>query len=150
QLESLRSSGPIAPFALVGRAQLDIDRLQTVLQSFGYYDGKVVVQIDGRGLEDPGVVSALESLPAGANARVDIAVTLGPLYQLGKVSIEGELPDALRNELKLTPGQPAVAADVLAAQTRLLTALQEQGFAQAEVQPPVAFLDPAARVLNLE
>ena len=149
ELESLRTAGAIPPFALVGRAELDIDRLQTVLQSFGYYDGKIAVQIDGRAVSDPGVVSALESLPAGTNSRVEIAATPGPLYQLGKVTIEGELPDALRSELKLAPGQPAVASEVLAAQTRLLTALQEQGYAQAQVQAPVAYLDPAAHVLNV-
>src|SRR5205085_5524853 len=40
QLESLLPAGPIPPFALVGRAQQDVDRLQTVLHAFGYYQGK--------------------------------------------------------------------------------------------------------------
>src|SRR5262252_6450974 len=46
QLESLQPAGPIAPFALVGRAQQDVERLETVLQGFGYYDGKVTITID--------------------------------------------------------------------------------------------------------
>src|SRR5665213_125106 len=37
QLESLRISSPVGPFALIGRAQQDLERLATVLNSFGFY-----------------------------------------------------------------------------------------------------------------
>ena len=40
QLESLRTSAPAGPFALIGRAEADVERLQTVLESFGYYQAQ--------------------------------------------------------------------------------------------------------------
>ena len=46
-------------------------------------------------------------------------------------------------------GAPAVATDVLAGGARLLTALENQGYAFAKVDPPVAHEDPDQHVLNL-
>ena len=37
QLEALREKGPVEALALVLRAQRDLPRLKTVLESFGYY-----------------------------------------------------------------------------------------------------------------
>src|SRR5437867_3327993 len=149
QLESLRPSGPIAPFALVGRAQQDVDRLQTVLQGFGYYQGKVTITVDGRPLDDPGLPAAIEALPKETNATVNVAVETGPLYHLRQVTIEGEVPEEARAKLGIVPGEPAVASNVLKAQERLLTALQEDGYALATVDLPVAYEDPAAHVLDV-
>src|SRR5438477_10866759 len=87
QLESLRGTAPVGPFALVGRAQQDIDRLQTVLRGFGYYQGSVTITIGGRPLDDPGLAAAIEELPKETEAPVAVAVEIGPLYRLGKVAI---------------------------------------------------------------
>jgi len=43
QLESLRSAAPVNPFGLIARARGDIDRLKTVLESFGYYQSEVSI-----------------------------------------------------------------------------------------------------------
>src|SRR4051812_20098841 len=40
QLEALREKGSVEPLALVLRAQRDLPRLKTVLESFGYYQGR--------------------------------------------------------------------------------------------------------------
>lgn len=149
QLESLQPAGPIAPFALVGRAQQDVERLETVLQGFGYYDGKVTITIDGRPLDDAGLPEAIESEPQDKSATVAVAVELGPLYHLRKVSIEGEIPETAFASLGLKSGDPAVAANVLEAQKRLLTALQEEGYALAKVAAPVAYEDPGEHVLDV-
>jgi translocation and assembly module TamA len=149
QLESLRPAGPIGPFALVGRAQQDVDRLQTVLHGFGYYQGKATITIDDRPLDDAGLPAALEALPADKSATANVAVDLGPLYHLRKVSLEGEMPEDAYAKLGVASGDPAVAADVLKAQERLLTALQEDGYALATVGAPVAYEDPAAQVLDV-
>ena len=74
-LVSLRESAPVGPFALIGRARGDLERLRTALDSFGYYKGSVTITVDGRALDDPGLAGALEALPAGA--AVQVAVTLG-------------------------------------------------------------------------
>ena len=120
QLESLRPGGPIAPFALVGRAQ-----------------------------QDPGLPAAIEALPKETNATVNVTVETGPLYHLRQVTIEGEVPEEARAKLGIVPGEPAVASNVLKAQERLLTALQEDGYALATVDLPVAYEDPAAHVLDV-
>jgi translocation and assembly module TamA len=49
----------------------------------------------------------------------------------------------------LQSGAPAVAADVLAAGARVLTTLQNQGYAFAKVDPPVAFEDQTLPVLDV-
>src|SRR5262249_47918475 len=57
-------------------------------------------------------------------------------------------PDATAS-LRLMSGAPAIAADIQAAQGRLLTALQEDGYALAQVQEPVAVADDEAHVLDV-
>ena len=52
-LIALRTSAPVSPFGLIARARSDIDRLKTVLESYGYYQSKVTIQINGMGLNDP-------------------------------------------------------------------------------------------------
>src|SRR6202030_534805 len=63
--------------------------------------------------------------------------------------IDGSIPDSARGMLALSSGAPAIASDVLAAGARLLTALENQGYAFARVDPPVAHEDPDKHVLNL-
>ncbi|MGE5270922.1 MAG: outer membrane protein assembly factor, partial [Thiohalocapsa sp.] len=47
QLEALRKKVEVGPFALVARAKEDVGRYESVLQSFGYYAGRVTVTIAG-------------------------------------------------------------------------------------------------------
>src|SRR5579872_1924561 len=59
QLDSLRTTAPVGPFALVDRAEQDIGRLQAVLNSFGYYRGTVTITINGAPLDDPDLPGAI-------------------------------------------------------------------------------------------
>jgi translocation and assembly module TamA len=151
-LQALRSSAPVSPFGLIARARSDVDRLTTVLESFGYYESRIVIKVNGIPLTDPGLSDALTVLPKGDTARVAISFTLGPLYTLRHIEIEGEIPAAIDapKTLGLTTGQPAVAGAVLAGGARLLTALEEAGYAFARVDPPVATEAPDAPVLDLK
>jgi translocation and assembly module TamA len=144
-------SAPVSPFGLVARARSDVDRLTTVLESFGYYECRVLIKIDGMPLSDPGLGDALSALPKGTDARVAISFTLGTLYTLRRINIEGEVPDSInaREILGLSSGQPAVAATVLAAGARLLSTLEEQGYAFATVPPPIAYEAPDAAALDV-
>jgi len=150
-LVSLRTSAPVSPFGLIARARSDVDRLTTVLESFGYYESRIQVKINGILLSDPGLGDVLSALPHGEDARVAISFTLGTLYTLRRINIEGELPDSVnaRAILRLNSGQPAVASTILGAGARLLTAVQEQGYAFAAVPPPVAYQAADAPVLDL-
>lgn len=91
-LLSLRSSAPVSPFGLIARARSDTDRLKTALESFGYYESRVIVNINGLPLTDPSLGDALTDLPKGSTARVAISFTLGTLYHLRRIDIDGEVP----------------------------------------------------------
>ncbi len=156
QLQALHGTAPVGPYGLIARARADVKRLRTVLESFGYYQGAVTITIDGRRLESLGLGKALEALPNGTEATVKIAPSLGPLFHVGHIDVEGKVPAAIERTLGLphallglASGAPAVAAEVLAAGERLQHRLQNAGYAQARVDPPVAYEDPSRQVLNL-
>lgn len=138
QLIALRGAGPIPPSALIARAREDVPRLQTALESFGYYQNKVGVTIEGLQTDAPELPAHLDSIPAGTNAAVKINVTPGPLYRIGRIALDGNVPAQHRAALGLRSGDPAVAATVLDARTRLLSALEEDGYALAKVDGPNA------------
>ena len=150
-LAALRSSAPVSPFGLISRARSDSDRLKTAIESFGYYESLIAIRINGILLSDPGLGDALTALPKGSTAHVGVSFKLGAMYTLRRVDIEGEVPESInaRATLNLRTGAPAVAAEVLAAGARLLNALQEEGFAFAKVDPPVAYEAAEAPVLDL-
>ena len=87
QLESLRKGAPVGPFALIGRAQDDGERLATVLESFGYYRRALTITIDGKALDDPALADELTALSKDHPARVDVSMELGPLFHLRHVRL---------------------------------------------------------------
>ena len=149
QLETLQKTAPVDPFGLIARARGDVTRLQTVLHSFGYYDGTITITINGMGLDSAGLADTLSALPKGSDAHVKVDPALGPLFHVGNIDVKGSLPPVMRQKMHLSAGAPAVAANVLAAGTNLQTALQDAGYAFATVEKPVAYEVPAQHVLNL-
>ncbi len=148
-LLSLRTAVPVGPFALIARARNDEARFRTVLESFGFYAAKIEIRIAGHPLGDPALTSVLAGLFAKPPVRVAISFLPGPLFHLGRVKITGTVPEKAREAFRLAPGDPARAADVLAAGTRLLAALQAEGYALAKVSEPTAILHPATRTLDV-
>jgi translocation and assembly module TamA len=150
QLEALREKAPAGPFALVARARDDAGRFQTALNSFGYYASKVTVTVAGKPLDQADLPDLLQQAPADPPVAVVATFDPGPLFHLGRVTIEGDVPPAARDQLGLAPGAPAVAADVLAAQQRLLTAIREAGHPLAKVELPPVNLHPAEHLLDVQ
>ena len=150
QLESLRDTAAVGPFALIGRAREDIDRLKTVLESFGYYQARLSVTILGRPIEDVELPDALTALPNGEEAAVAVAITPGELYHLRHITVDGEISATERASIELEPGQPASATAVLDAQARLLNALEEDGHAFATVDTPIAYEVPEEHALDIK
>jgi translocation and assembly module TamA len=148
QLYALRKA-PVGPFAFLIRAKGDVPRLETVLHGLGYYLGNLGIEIGGRPLGDPALLGLLEKVPPGKPVEVKIAARRGPLFRLGQITILGAVPPDARAKLGLGPGQPAVAADVIAGAARLLRALQEDGYALARVDPPIAREDVAEHRLDV-
>ena len=149
QLATLQKTAPVDPFGLIARARGDVTRLQTVLESFGYYQGSVTITINGMGLDSPNLGDTLTSLPKKTDAEVKITPTLGPLYHVGTIGFKGAAPPGMAKKLGLSSGVPAVAADILAAGGRLQTALQDSGYAFATVDKPIAYERPARHAIDL-
>ncbi len=149
QLATLRTSAPVDPFGLIARARSDVGRLTTVVESFGYYQSSIAITIDALALDDPTLGDILGALPHGREAACKVTIELGPLFHIGSITIDGAVPDSARGRLGLASGAPAIANDVLAGGARLLTALENEGYAFAKVDPPVARENPDQHVLNL-
>ena len=149
QLVMLREKAPVGPFALVTRARDDAGRFRTALDSFGYYAATVTVTVDGKPLENVDLPDLLRQAPASPPVPVSVSFDVGPLFHLGRVAIEGDVPPAARDALGLKPGEPAVAAEVLKAQQRLLAAIREAGRPLATVKLPPVTLRPAEHLLDV-
>jgi translocation and assembly module TamA len=149
ELITLRTSAPVGPFGLIGRARGDLERLKTVLESDGFYQSYVAITIDGLPLDDPGLGEELTARAKSDDSRVKITFSLGSLYHVRKVEIDGDIPESAKKALNLKEGATAIAADILAAGDRLQNALEDEGYAFAKVDPPIAREDPQNRVLDL-
>lgn len=141
------AKAPVGPFALVTRARDDETRLATALESRGYYAGAIHVAIAGHPLSDPTLPDLLRQSQGAV--PVTISATPGPLFHLRRVTLTGTVPPAAQTALGLAQGAPATADTVLAAQSRILTALQDHGYALAKVSTPTALLAPAAHALDV-
>ncbi|MFZ1538848.1 MAG: autotransporter assembly complex family protein [Chromatiaceae bacterium] len=148
-LASLREEAQAGAFALVSRASNDLPRLDDVLRSFGYYDAYIDIRLNGLHLDEPDLVARLESSSGASPIPVEVAIDLGPLYHLGEVRLDGEIPAKARAAFTLEPGQPALAASVLAAGQALLNALREEGYALAAIPPPEVLVLHATRTMNV-
>ena len=142
------AKAPVGPFALVSRARDDETRLATALQSRGYYAGEIHVTIDGHPLADPNLPDLIRTAPPQP-IPVTVTATRGPLFHLRHITLTGAVPPAAQAALDLAPGAPATADTVLAAQSRILAALQDHGYALAKVSAPTALLAPAAHALDV-
>jgi translocation and assembly module TamA len=134
QLVSLEGRPPPTLAALERRVRGDLDRMQKVLRSEGYYDARIVYRMESE--EKP--------------VRVTVEVVTGERYVLkqfvvsysGPGSSNPELPrDAHR--LGATPGQPARAEVVADARRRLLEILADTGHPLAKVADQSAVVDHA-------
>jgi translocation and assembly module TamA len=139
-LISLQKSAPVGGFALVERARQDTTRFETALHSFGFYKARIDLTIDGHPLDDQALQAVLDAAPANPPVPVVVKFDLGPQFHLGSVTIDGQVPPAAAAALGLASGQPAVAADVLGAQGRLLSAIRAAGYPLAQVPTPIATL----------
>ena len=120
------------------RARQGADSATALLRSEGYYDSEVTPDI-GEGEHPKGVLK----------------INIGPRTLLSPADVEwvGSAPDdksaqAGREALKLKPGEPARAADVLAAEGRVVAALQQHGYADAKATPRDVVVDHADRTMH--
>lgn len=143
-LYRLRDDGVASPAFLRRRAQGDLDILQKLLRSRGYYDARAEVTVTP---QDP---DSLE------RARALIAVTPGPLYTLARHDLQitgagaSPLPPLDPARLGSPVGGPAVAAEIVKAENAAVAALQSDGFAYAAPAGRKGTADRAAASLAVD
>ncbi len=142
ELVSLRTKAPAGPYALLSRARQDAGRFKAALDSFGYYKGTVAITVNGQPIDTPGLGDALAAAPASPPAKIDVHIDTGPQFRITRVELLGQYPADLASALTIHAGQPAIAGQVVAAQSALLTRLRNTGYALAKVD-----LEPATLVL---
>jgi len=120
------------------RANAAAEEATAVLRSEGFYGASV----------SAGVSEQAEGGPF-------IEVRTGPRFKVADPRIEWIEPEPVaaiqalgRGELKLEPGQPARAIDVVSAEARVLSAIQKEGYADAFIAPREVIVDHADQTLR--
>jgi translocation and assembly module TamA len=120
------------------RARLAAQNAIALLRSEGYYDE-----------------TAEPDIGEGEHPTAMVRIELGPRTTIDKAEVQwkGAEPDAAARaaalaDLKLKTGSPARAADVLAAQGRVIAALQLKGYANAKVVPQPPVVDHATHTMH--
>jgi translocation and assembly module TamA len=154
-LVSLGEEPPPGPAGLIRRARSDLERLRSVLHSFGHYRGTVSIAIAGRPLDDPELLDALGERTGEEPVEVAISAEPGPLFTVEEVALrpaegaEEPLPEIDRDALGLAPGDPARAEPVIRAERRIVAQLRRQGYPFAEVPSRRAVVDFSADTMRV-
>ncbi|WP_374653599.1 autotransporter assembly complex family protein [Dongia sp.] len=147
-LVELEESPPDTLFGLTRRAEEDIPRIEKALRSAGYYDGTVVILVDGQDVAaDAGAAEKEE--PADKRHSVDILVTPGKLFAVQSVAVEITAHIAQPLTAALRKNEPARAAAILAERERLLNATLDQGYPFAKVTLRPATIDHATKTVSV-
>jgi translocation and assembly module TamA len=129
---------PRSPLEARRRANQAVDDATALLRSEGYYDA--VVEPD---------------VGEGSPPRALVNVTLGPRFRLMAATIDWAAPQpdaaaqaAALAALKLSPGAPGRAADIVGAEGRAIATLQKLGFADAAIHPREVIVDHADQTIK--
>ncbi len=125
---------PTNRFEARRRARAALESAEALLRSEGYYQPLLEDIVEG---EDAPV--AIVSIEPGR--RFTLAE---PTIQWASPEPQADVIQTARARLNLEPGAPGRAADVIAAEGRIIASLSEQGYPDAEVQPRRVVVDHAA------
>ncbi len=159
-LYRLRKDAPADGEALARRAQSDFAPIIDALWGAGYYNAAVTISIDGATLaitssDIAAFARAAEGFRNRAPAPVVIKVDSNSLFKLRSVRVvnaaggefsEAELP---RRIVGLKAGDPAVASQIRAAETRIVDYFRKQGRPLAKVQSVAPVVDHAQDVMDV-
>ena len=141
---------------LFSRAREDRARIARALNALGYFGPRVTITIAGGGIDDIAAEDAIAAKAPAGKIPVEIAVTPGPLFAFGNVSVVAApgassepLNDLPPNASGLVPGNPARSAEVAAANEKIVAALREQGYPLAAVVGRQAVADHQTSTLDV-
>ena len=159
-LYSLRKDAPADGEALARRAESDFAPVIDALWGAGYYNATVTIAIDRASLaigssDIAAFARAAEAYRNRAPAPVVIKVNPGPLFKLRSFRVvdalgvefpEAELPQRI---VGLKPGDPAAAADIRAAETRIVDHFRNEGRPLAKILSVAAVVDHAREIMDV-
>lgn len=145
---------PPSALGLVRRARSDWARLWKVLRAFGFYAGEVHIRIGEVPLTAEDLISRVEGAGEQGLVLVTITVENGPRFTIGDVALRDAATGAPSPEidpatLDLRPGDPALAAEVIAAEQRVIKGLRDAGHPFAEVAERRIIVDHATREMDV-
>lgn len=160
-LYKLRETPPPDGESLVQRATADFGPLIDALWGAGYYNGRVVVQVAGvplaLGQDQRGAAAAAASAYRNrGTVPIKVIAETGPRFKLRDVSVVAQatgrpfdpatVPPRV---LKLNPGDPARAADLRAANARLVDYFRNQSRPLVKAPLPQPVVDHATETVDL-
>lgn len=153
----LRQESPPDGEGLVRRLQADINPLLDALWGLGRYNAELDITIDGLpvSLDETGKAAAVrqaESFRNRAVIPVKVTARLGPLFKLRTVNVDYPHDEAAsglpRRAFPLKPGDPAISADLRAAQLKLIDWFRSNGHPLAKIADVKATVDHAAAAMD--
>lgn len=152
-LQSLKGDPPPDADSLVRRAEADLPRLTDALWGAGYYNARIAISVAGVPLSlqaqrPEAAIRAASAYRARAHVPIQVTVDPGAQFTLRNVSVVNartglpfppeELPPRL---IRIKPGDPARAADIVAAQAQIVDHFRAQSrpFTKVTRQEPVVF-----------
>jgi translocation and assembly module TamA len=159
-LYKLRKDPPPDGDALARRAESDFGPIIDAMWGAGYYDAAVTISIDRASMsilstDIAGFAHAADSYRNRVVAPVSIAVIPGPMFTFRSIRVvgadgaelsEAELPARI---VRLKPGDPAAAADLRAAQARIVDYFRKEGRPLAKVASVAPVVDHAVQVMDV-
>jgi translocation and assembly module TamA len=159
-LYKLRNDAPPDGDALARRAQGDCGPIIDAMWGAGYYDATVAISIDRASLsiqssDIAGFARVADSYRNRAVAPVIITVNPGPLFSLRSIRVlgpdgaeysESQLPARI---VRLKPGDPAAAAELGAAQARIVDYFRDEGRPLAKIASIEPVVDHAAYAMDV-
>ncbi|KLK92450.1 surface antigen (D15) [Microvirga vignae] len=150
-LQSLKNDPPPDADALVRRAEADLPRLNDALWGAGYYNARIAITVAGvpltlQALRPEAATRAATFYRSRALVPIQVAVDPGAQFVLRNVTVldartgrpflPNELPPRIA---RIGPGDAARAADIVAAQARIVDHFRAQSrpFAKVTEQNPV-------------
>ncbi len=126
---------------------------RSVMRSLGYYDAVIRAEVIETKAEARDINAEMDEAVRRPPQAV-LYITTGTRFTFGDLNIDfkdGEPVNAadITEKLKLSAGQPAEAAPVVATELRLVNTLQAQGYPDAKALPRTAIVDHATKNMNV-
>lgn len=145
------------PATLLRRAREDEPRITRALHALGYFSARVQISVNGASPDEVDTAVASPVQPHEEPMATVIRITPGRLFMLGDVSVRVASSDATvpparltSDDIGLKSGDPAISANIIAANGRAIEILREDGFAFAKLASRQATADHATARLDLE